>query len=173
MRIVLFPLPLVCCQELDLLVHHYDMQRVGIPSVRGNHPEPCWTVSKPSCVIKSSKNFDSILKLFPVRVHFDPKRTIMVGDRLNTDILFGKNGGLATLLVLTGSCMVSMTQDYIDLSAPSIRNHDRRWDNWSRPFSHNSGFCHPNSWRLQSRGEDVIEDVRPESEIITSDSKFR
>ena len=26
----------------------------------------------------------------------------MIGDRLNTDIQFGKNGGLATLLVLTG-----------------------------------------------------------------------
>lgn len=26
----------------------------------------------------------------------------MVGDRLNTDIEFGKAGGLATLLVLTG-----------------------------------------------------------------------
>jgi 4-nitrophenyl phosphatase len=27
----------------------------------------------------------------------------MVGDRLNTDIQFGKAGGLATLLVLTGA----------------------------------------------------------------------
>jgi len=26
----------------------------------------------------------------------------MVGDRLDTDVMFGKNGGLATMLVLSG-----------------------------------------------------------------------
>lgn len=28
----------------------------------------------------------------------------MVGDRLDTDIMFGKNGGLTTALVLSGAC---------------------------------------------------------------------
>jgi len=32
----------------------------------------------------------------------DPSRSCMIGDRLDTDIAFGINGGLSTLLVLTG-----------------------------------------------------------------------
>lgn len=33
---------------------------------------------------------------------FDVSRAIMIGDRLNTDMKFGRDGGLSTLLVLTG-----------------------------------------------------------------------
>lgn len=32
----------------------------------------------------------------------DPSKTVMIGDRLNTDIEFGLNGGIDTLCVLTG-----------------------------------------------------------------------
>ncbi|KAF8909755.1 p-nitrophenyl phosphatase [Gymnopilus junonius] len=53
----------------------------------------------PICTGKPST---TMLDCVKAKVHFDPSRTIMVGDRLNTDILFGQQGGLATLLVLTG-----------------------------------------------------------------------
>ncbi|KAI8321413.1 2-phosphoglycolate phosphatase, partial [Martensiomyces pterosporus] len=36
------------------------------------------------------------------KYHLDPARTCMVGDRLDTDVLFGIKGGLSTLCVLTG-----------------------------------------------------------------------
>lgn len=47
--------------------------------------------------------FSGIVRLIDGRHNFDPERAIMIGDRLNTDIQFGKAGGLATLLVLTGT----------------------------------------------------------------------
>ncbi|KAF8665033.1 hypothetical protein AX16_000645 [Volvariella volvacea WC 439] len=43
-----------------------------------------------------------MLDSIKAKINYDPARTIMIGDRLNTDILFGQSGGLATLLVLTG-----------------------------------------------------------------------
>ncbi|KAI0062590.1 HAD-like protein [Artomyces pyxidatus] len=44
----------------------------------------------------------SMLDAIKAKHDFDPARTLMIGDRLNTDIQFGKAGGLSTLLVLTG-----------------------------------------------------------------------
>ncbi|KAI0943030.1 hypothetical protein AcW1_002767 [Taiwanofungus camphoratus] len=52
--------------------------------------------------ISIGKPAQTMLDCIKAKHNFDPKRTIMVGDRLNTDIEFGKAGGLATLLVLTG-----------------------------------------------------------------------
>ncbi|KDN32893.1 hypothetical protein RSAG8_14019, partial [Rhizoctonia solani AG-8 WAC10335] len=40
-------------------------------------------------------------------------KTLMIGDRLDTDIQFGKNGGLDTLLVLSGVTHLS------DISGPN------------------------------------------------------
>lgn len=61
------------------------------------------------------------------RYHLVPERTCMVGDRLDTDILFGKLGGLGTLLVLTGvtqsaACVLKtpeMTPEYYAESLPA------------------------------------------------------
>ncbi|CCM01985.1 uncharacterized protein FIBRA_04059 [Fibroporia radiculosa] len=52
--------------------------------------------------ISIGKPAETMLDCVRAKYQYDPERTIMVGDRLNTDIEFGKRGGLATLLVLTG-----------------------------------------------------------------------
>lgn len=39
------------------------------------------------------------------KYHLNPARTVMVGDRLDTDIAFGQLGGFKTLLVLSGKCL--------------------------------------------------------------------
>jgi len=59
---------------------------------------------------------DSIL----AKHNLDRKRTLMVGDRLDTDILFGLNGGISTLMVLTG---VSKRADFEEEGAEVIPDY--------------------------------------------------
>lgn len=56
----------------------------------------------------------------------DPERTIMVGDRLDTDMMFGNAGGMATMLVLTGC---STEEDLV-----SVRDDDPARPDFVLPF---------------------------------------
>ncbi|KAL2919787.1 hypothetical protein HK105_200704 [Polyrhizophydium stewartii] len=48
------------------------------------------------------KPHQPMLDVIVNKYHLDRSRTCMIGDRLDTDIEFGKRGGLSTLLVMTG-----------------------------------------------------------------------
>eukprot|EP00061_Rhincodon_typus_P012915 g38965.t1 len=52
----------------------------------------------------------------------DPSRALMVGDRLETDILFGANCGMWTVLALTG---VSSLQDVHAKMASELPQHKK------------------------------------------------
>ncbi|KAF2988103.1 hypothetical protein EK904_006640 [Melospiza melodia maxima] len=59
--------------------------------------------------------FDCVAQEFPV----DPARTIMVGDRLDTDILMGNSCGLTTLLTLTGVTALDEVRGHQDSGCPA------------------------------------------------------
>lgn len=62
--------------------------------------------------------FECIVERFGV----DPSRMLMVGDRLETDILFGKNCGLDTVLTLTGVSRLEEAQAYMASSSPAVKD---------------------------------------------------
>ncbi|KAI7907836.1 HAD-like domain-containing protein [Cokeromyces recurvatus] len=55
---------------------------------------------RPDAVL--GKPAQNMLQAIFAEYQLDPKKTVMIGDRLNTDIEFGVNGGIDTLCVLTG-----------------------------------------------------------------------
>lgn len=57
------------------------------------------TKREPHVVGKPS---DFMLKNIAAQFNLKPSQICMVGDRLDTDIMFGQNGGLTTCLVLSG-----------------------------------------------------------------------
>lgn len=50
---------------------------------------------------------------FKEEIKTDSRRFLMIGDRLNTDILFGKNNNFQTLLVETGVHKLDKVQEII------------------------------------------------------------
>ncbi|KAI5118365.1 hypothetical protein M0805_004337 [Coniferiporia weirii] len=71
--------------------------------------------------ISTGKPAQTMLDCIKAKHNYEPSRTIMVGDRLNTDILFGKQGGLSTLLVLTGIARESdLTPDASPIAIPDF-----------------------------------------------------
>ena len=56
-----------------------------------------------ACVPSPIGDSEDLRSLHVYRNSLDKSRTLMIGDRLDTDILFGTNGGISTMLVLTGA----------------------------------------------------------------------
>lgn len=59
-------------------------------------------------------------EMIKTKKHLDPARSVVVGDRLNTDILMGYNCGIRSLAVMTGVTSTAEIQEHID-SADSER----------------------------------------------------
>ncbi|KAF9542286.1 hypothetical protein EC957_002170 [Mortierella hygrophila] len=86
----------------------------GIFPGTGSLCQPLITALKRQPMVMGKPN-QPMLDCFFSNYHTDPARTCMVGDRLDTDIAFGANGNIATLLVLTG---VSTEEEAVDPNHP-------------------------------------------------------
>jgi len=64
----------------------------------------------------------------------------MIGDRLDTDILFGKNGGLTTLLVMTGTQKLPLQLSHFPHNSLGCRSHQRIRYNGPQRLIYRSGL---------------------------------
>ncbi|KAH8926953.1 2-phosphoglycolate phosphatase [Atractiella rhizophila] len=76
---------------------------------RPDLPEATLIVGKPNQIF-----FDSIHH----KLSFDKSRALMVGDRLDTDIKFGRNGGVDTLWVLSGAGKIKDLENTLECDHP-------------------------------------------------------
>lgn len=81
----------MCCCVSPFIFHFYFPS--GTLSHAGSTKREPTVVGKPS---------DFMLDNIAASNGLQRGQMCMVGDRLDTDIMFGKNGGLATMLVLSG-----------------------------------------------------------------------
>ena len=66
---------------------------VQVGAIKGSTKQEPTVVGKPD---------GFMLRNIAQRFQLKPEQICMVGDRLDTDIMFGQNGGLTTALVLSG-----------------------------------------------------------------------
>jgi phosphoglycolate/pyridoxal phosphate phosphatase family enzyme len=105
----------------DAVTHLTDAQEWAgngsmVGAIAGSAAREPYTVGKPSTFM-----LDDIANKFNI----DKSEICMVGDRLDTDIMFGQNGGLKTMLVLSGvtreeTLLSEENGIHPDLYAPSI-----------------------------------------------------
>ncbi|ONK82069.1 uncharacterized protein A4U43_C01F35800 [Asparagus officinalis] len=69
----------------------------------------CGSTQKEPILVGKPSTF--MMKFLVERFQIDTSKMCMVGDRLDTDILFGKNSGCKTLLVLSGCTSLPALQD--------------------------------------------------------------
>jgi len=95
------------------------------------HPDPAVAVPGPGAYVaaieavtgkepivlgKPGKFFFDCIK--HVHGDIDPKRTVMIGDRLTTDMVFGRTNGLTTLFVQSGLGTLEEMNNYRNSSEP-------------------------------------------------------